>query len=112
MVMITVGMVQVSTCTFNEEILAKMDRCPNDTSGTTYIPKAGTTIRVKKGDELGSFHYGGASHCLVFWTHIQFEFWQRAIPLESDAADGFLSPLNAFIAYVVQKGQGIQLYDF
>jgi phosphatidylserine decarboxylase len=30
--------------------------------------------RVKKGDQLGTFHFGGSTHCLIFrpQTNVQF----------------------------------------
>ena len=29
---------------------------------------------VNKGDELGMFHYGGSSHCLIFPPHLDVVF--------------------------------------
>ncbi len=29
---------------------------------------------VKKGDQLGMFHFGGSTHCLIFQPHVQLEF--------------------------------------
>jgi phosphatidylserine decarboxylase len=30
--------------------------------------------KVKKGDQLGSFHFGGSTHCLFFGPHVKLEF--------------------------------------
>ncbi len=30
--------------------------------------------KVKKGDQLGSFHYGGSTHCLFFGPNVKLEF--------------------------------------
>ncbi len=29
---------------------------------------------VKKGDQLGMFHFGGSTHCLIFGPHVKLEF--------------------------------------
>jgi phosphatidylserine decarboxylase len=33
---------------------------------------------VKKGDEIGSFHYGGSSHCLIFGPNVNLEWIDEA----------------------------------
>lgn len=38
--------------------------------------------RVKKGDEIGMFHYGGSSHCLVFERGVNVHFVKE--PLQPD----------------------------
>lgn len=30
--------------------------------------------RISKGDQIGMFHYGGSTHCLVFQPHVDVEF--------------------------------------
>lgn len=30
--------------------------------------------KVKKGDQLGSFHFGGSTHCLFFGPHVKLDF--------------------------------------
>lgn len=47
-----VGMAEVSTCDF-----------------TVYEGQ-----HVKKGDELGMFHFGGSTHCLIFRPEVKLEF--------------------------------------
>ncbi|PPQ91232.1 hypothetical protein CVT25_000087 [Psilocybe cyanescens] len=72
MCFIGVGMAEVSTC----EITLKQ--------GQT----------VKKGDELGMFHYGGSTHCLIFRPETKVEF---AADYKVNAA----VKLNAAIAKVI-----------
>jgi len=100
MVMVPVGMVEVSTCAFNKKITDQMVHdLENDPSGKTWV--AGSTpVKVSKGDELGTFHFGGSTHCLVFGPQVHLKFWQRAIPLNTE--DDHLIPLNAVIADVVR----------
>jgi len=52
MCVLPVGMAEVSTC----EI-------------TVYEGQ-----RVKKGDQLGMFHFGGSTHCLMFGPQVRLEF--------------------------------------
>jgi len=52
MCVLAVGMAEVSTC----EI-------------TVYEGQ-----RVKKGEQLGAFHYGGSTHCLIFRPDVKLEF--------------------------------------
>jgi phosphatidylserine decarboxylase len=52
MCVLAVGMAEVSTC----EI-------------TAYEGQ-----RVKKGDQIGTFHYGGSTHCLIFRPDVKLEF--------------------------------------
>ena len=33
--------------------------------------------KVKKGDQLGMFHYGGSTHCLIFGPEVKIEFDTR-----------------------------------
>jgi phosphatidylserine decarboxylase len=47
-----VGMVEVSSCQI-----------------TAYEGQ-----HVKKGDQLGMFHFGGSTHCLIFGPHVKLEF--------------------------------------
>ncbi len=52
MAMITVGMAEVSSCDF------------------TVVPGQ----RVSKGEDIGMFHFGGSTHCLVFRPGVNLEF--------------------------------------
>jgi len=111
MVMLAVGMVEVSTCAFNPKILERMTRdLRSDPTGNTYLPKADSTpIKVSKGDELGMFHFGGSTWCLVFGPDVQLKFWRRACPLDNEE-DEAIVPLNAIIADVVQVTAVNSLY--
>jgi phosphatidylserine decarboxylase len=111
MVMIAVGMAEVSTCEFNKDILAKMQEVtPQDTDDfgdgrvRTWIPADDITISVKKGDELGMFHFGGSPHCLVFGPNVHLKFWRCAMPLDTE--EDYFVPLNAILADVVKERLG------
>ncbi|KDR68487.1 hypothetical protein GALMADRAFT_282963 [Galerina marginata CBS 339.88] len=71
MCFMAVGMVEVSTC----EITVKHGQS------------------VKKGDQLGMFHFGGSTHCLVFRPETKITF-------NPDYPIGAKAPLNAAIATV------------
>jgi len=107
MVMIPVGMVEVSTCVFNKKITDQMVKDTNDPSGNTWLPGS-APVKISKGDELGMFHFGGSTHCLIFGPQVHLKFWQRAIPLDTD--DDYFVPLNAVIADVVSKASTNNLY--
>ncbi|KAF5364361.1 hypothetical protein D9756_001112 [Leucocoprinus leucothites] len=76
MAYVTVGMVEVSSC--------------------TPTVKAGD--RVNKGDQLGMFHYGGSSYVMVFRPETQIEFTKEV----EDAVNsgGPVVPLNRKIGVV------------
>ncbi|CAE6473053.1 unnamed protein product [Rhizoctonia solani] len=69
---IAVGMNEVSTC----EVIVK----PGD--------------KVKKGDELGMFHFGGSTYCLVFRRGVKINFDDRYTSPDSEVL------LNAAIASI------------
>ena len=52
MAFLAVGMAEVSSC--------------------DVTVKAGQ--RVTKGDEIGTFHFGGSTHCLIFRPGVEVEF--------------------------------------
>lgn len=54
----TIGMNEVSTCEFTVQ----------------------EGQYVKKGDELGMFHYGGSTHCLIFGPQVNIEFCNEDMP--------------------------------
>jgi phosphatidylserine decarboxylase len=106
MVMIPVGMVEVSTCEFSKKWTDQMDKDPNS---NTWTPKPNTTVSIKKGEELGMFHFGGSTHVLVFGPQVHLKFWQRAMPLDTE--DNYFVPLNATIADVVPKDAQNSIYN-
>ena len=74
MCFMAVGMAEVSTC----EVTVKEGQ------------------RIVKGDELGMFHFGGSTHCLIFRPVTKIVF------LDKYSADENI-PLNAAIAMVVSE---------
>ncbi len=53
---------------------------------------------LKKGDELGTFHYGGSSHCLLFRPGVKVHFNYE--PTEANEPGYPLIPVNAKVGYV------------
>jgi phosphatidylserine decarboxylase len=54
--------------------------------------------RVKKGDEIGFFQFGGSTHCLVFRRGVIGEFALQAIPQGENAANSTLVKVNSPLA--------------
>jgi len=124
MVMIPVGMGEVSTCEFNEQLLShftevidpakadpsknhsKADPSKDHTKPRTWLPSDGKDVMVKKGDELGMFHFGGSTHCLVFGPQVHLKFWQRAIPIDSE--EDYFIPINAVLADVKKSSDDLE----
>ena len=85
MCFVAVGMSEVSSCEINPDIL------PVDG------PK-----QVTKGQEIGMFHYGGSTHCLIFRPEVSLEFDKAVL-------DSFMEPnpenikVNAKLATVVTE---------
>jgi phosphatidylserine decarboxylase len=75
MCVLAVGMAEVSTC----EI-------------TAYEGQ-----RVKKGDQIGMFHYGGSTHCLIFRPDVKLEFDHHG---QKPGLHSINIPVNARIATV------------
>lgn len=68
MCFVAVGMVEVSSC----EITVRAGQI------------------VKKGQEIGTFHFGGSTHCLVFGPHVRLDFknmGSEVIPVRSAIAE-------------------------
>ena len=78
MCFVGVGMVEVSTC----DITVKMG------------PK------VKKGDELGMFHFGGSSHCLIFQPDVELDFDLHG---QTPGVNTNAIPINCAIAKLTGK---------
>lgn len=77
MCVLAVGMAEVSSC----EI-------------TTYEGQ-----RLKKGDEIGMFHYGGSTHCLIFRPEVKLEFDHHG---QKPGLHSKNIPINARIATIVK----------
>lgn len=73
---VAVGMSEVSSC----EIFKK----ENET--------------VEKGEQLGCFHHGGSTHCLVFQPDVDLAWSQKSVP-ENEQKEN--QPVNSALAYVV-----------
>jgi phosphatidylserine decarboxylase len=73
-----VGMAEVSTCEF-----------------TVYEGQ-----HVNKGDELGMFHFGGSTHCLIFRPEVQLEFDLHG---QTPGLNSNNIPVKSRIATVVKK---------
>lgn len=52
---------------------------------------------VKKGQELGMFHFGGSTHCLIFRPNVNLEFCVQDPGLDADNIK-----VNAMIARVLE----------
>ena len=55
--------------------------------------------QVKKGDELGMFHFGGSTHCLIFGPDVNLEFDFHGQKPSIDANINI--PINSKIAKVL-----------
>jgi len=56
--------------------------------------------KVKKGDQLGLFHFGGSTHCLFFGPHVKLEFDLHG---QTPGLTSTNIPLNARIATVKKQ---------
>jgi phosphatidylserine decarboxylase len=54
--------------------------------------------KVKKGDQLGYFQFGGSTHCLVFRKRVVSQFSAHAIPQGSNGANSPVVKVNSFLA--------------
>ena len=55
--------------------------------------------RIKKGEQLGMFHYGGSTHCLIFRPEVQLEFDHHG---QKPGLHAKSIPVNARIATLVK----------
>ena len=75
---VAVGMSEVSTCEINPELIP-----------TPEMPAK----RVRKGQEIGMFHFGGSTHCLLFRNGVNIKFDDKVLEVfETD--DPNYSPEN------------------
>jgi phosphatidylserine decarboxylase len=54
--------------------------------------------RVKKGDQIGYFQFGGSTHCLVFRAGVVAEFALHAIPQGRNGASSSVVKVSSFLA--------------
>ena len=83
MCFMAVGMAEVSTCEIRPDLIP-IDGRPKPT--------------VKKGEEIGMFHFGGSTHCLIFRPEVNIEFIDKVHKLLDDGSDNI--PVNSKIATV------------
>ena len=76
MVFMAVGMAEVSSC----EI-------------TAYVGQ-----NVKKGQQIGMFHFGGSTHCLIFGPNVKIEFDLKG---ETPGLNSNPLPVNSLLAIVL-----------
>ena len=58
--------------------------------------------KVKKGDQLGMFHFGGSTHCLIFRPGVAIDFDTRG---QTPSLDAFNIPVKSKIAKVYPAGK-------
>ena len=65
--------------------------------------------RVKKGEQLGTFHYGGSTYCLLFQRHVKLEWIPETWEEGRSNAQGrkAIIPVNTQIA-VVKPRDGVK----
>lgn len=57
--------------------------------------------RVKKGDEIGYFQFGGSTHCLIFRKGVNLAFRQEAFPAEDFNNSTFIE-INSKLAVILK----------
>jgi thiol-disulfide isomerase/thioredoxin len=62
--------------------------------------------KIMKGDQLGSFHFGGSTHCLFFGPHVKLDFDLHG---QTPGLNSTNIPVNARIATV--QGYWSPIYD-
>ena len=82
--LVFVGMADVSTC----EILEKFQN-PGQS--------------VEKGEEIGMFHHGGSTHCLLFEKGLNLNFVSGAYPPASEDDDKLNIPVRSKLAQVLSQ---------
>ena len=86
MCFVGIGMAEVSTCEIRADLFP-----------TATNPEP----RVKKGEEIGMFHFGGSTHCLIFQPSVELEFESKVeYLLEHPKEDGSIL-INSKLATVV-----------
>ena len=76
MCLIPVGMSEVSSC----------------------LVTAKENTKVKKGDQIGYFQFGGSTHCLVFRKGVVSQFAAQAIPQGLNGANSTIVKVNSLLA--------------
>ena len=84
MCFVAVGMSEVSTCEIRSDLIP-IEGKPKPT--------------VKKGDEIGMFHFGGSTHCLIFRPGVKLEFEKNVLEALEAGSDNI--NVNAKLATVI-----------
>ena len=84
MCFVAVGMAEVSTCEINPDLIPTPGMPPK---------------RVKKGQEIGMFHFGGSTHCLLFRNGVNIKFDDKVLQTFDDK-DPKNIPINSRLATV------------
>ena len=84
MCFIAVGMGEVSTCDIRADLIPTVDN---------------PSPIVKKGDEIGMFHFGGSTHCLLFRPSVKLKFDCSVIEAFDDPSENI--HINAKLATVL-----------
>jgi len=79
---IPIGMAEVSSC-----ILRRADGSPLNEGQ-----------RVKKGEQIGYFQFGGSTHCIMFRAGVISEFALQAIPQGENGSESGVVKVNSFLA--------------
>ncbi|KAA8646930.1 hypothetical protein EYZ11_007572 [Aspergillus tanneri] len=82
---IAVGMAEVSSCEFTPNI------------------QSGKQLHVTKGEEIGTFHHGGSTHCLVFQKKAKLAWVTEAVPHSVPEETEKNVPLKSALAFVRRK---------
>ena len=86
MAVLEVGMAEVSSC----EVFVKEGQ------------------KIKKGDEIGTFHFGGSTHCLIFRPEVQLKFITQGPPFP-EANVKVCSALAVVVGDVKKDGTAVDI---
>jgi phosphatidylserine decarboxylase len=68
---------------------------------STSTPTVEVGQRVKKGDQIGSFHFGGSSSCLIFRPGVELEWNEKALQPFQHKMNNI--PVRSKLARVISK---------
>jgi phosphatidylserine decarboxylase len=81
MAMVMIGMAEVSSIEFD-------------------YPKNNPSRKIQKGEELGRFHFGGSTHCLIFGPNVKLAWDPQAKPMANVQMEGKPVKVNSILATV------------
>ena len=65
---------------------------------SSFIATAEERSKVKKGDQLGYFQFGGSTHCLLFRKGVISQFAAQAIPQGENGTNSSIVKVNSLLA--------------